>query len=175
MRRFPACENVAPHFWRSESGIVPRVLTAIGQVPAREVERVTIMPWGLFGGRVPGKAMDPFWKSFYACSSAGNIARGVVRGENDLLESAAFGLGISPAARQSYCTWCRWRYVQATCIGGPGYFRRSDDRPTGKKWGTSISRGESGGRAVSSARDKTHFRVKVSDLPPFLSPESRTK
>lgn len=60
--------------------------------------------------------------------------------------------GISPAARQSYCTWCQMAlWCRRPCIGGTSDISAGQliDR-TGKKLGLPFPGGESGGRAVSS-------------------------
>lgn len=132
---------------------LPRVLTAIGaSTRPREVEG-SYMPCFL-AGESQGKAMASVLEvPFYACShQQGHIARrGVVRGENGFTGSAAFGLASLRRHDRVTVRGARWRYGAGDLHRRDlGYFRRSADRPNRKEVGTSISRGESGGRAVSS-------------------------
>lgn len=131
---------------------LPRVLTAIGaSTRPREVEG-SYMPCFL-AGESQGKAMASVLEvPFYACShQQGHIAAAAwSAGRMDLLDQPHLVCSLRRHDRVTV-RGARWRYGAGDLHRRDlGYFRRSADRPNRKEVGTSISRGESGGRAVSS-------------------------
>lgn len=132
---------------------LPRVLTAIGaSTRPREVEG-SYMPCFL-AGESQGKAMASVLEvPFYACShQQGHIAAAAwSAGRMDLLDQPHLVWHLSGGHDRVTVRGARWRYGAGDLHRRDlGYFRRSADRPNRKEVGTSISRGESGGRAVSS-------------------------
>ena len=145
---------------------LPRVLTAIGaSTRPREVEG-SYMPCFL-AGESQGKAMASVLEvPFYACShQQGHIAAAAwSAGRMDLLDQPHLVWHLSGGTTELLYVVPDGAMVQATCIGGTSDISAGQliDR-TGKKLGLPFPAGKAVDELSLQARDKTHFRVKVSD------------
>lgn len=143
---------------------LPRVLTAIGaSTRPREVEG-SYMPCFLAGES--GKGLATFWKSLLSPAPTQGLLAAAAwsAGRMDLLDQPHLVWHLSGGTTELLYVVPDGAMVQATCIGGTSDISaRSADRPNRKEVGLPFPAGKAVDELSLQARDKTHFRVKVSD------------
>ena len=141
-------------------------LAAVGVSVRPRNAQDSYMPCFL-AGESQGKAMASVLEvPFYACShQQGHIAAAAwSAGRMDLLDQPHLVWHLSGGTTELLYVVPDGAMVQATCIGGTSDISAGQliDR-TGKKLGLPFPAGKAVDELSLQARDKTHFRVKVSD------------